>query len=181
MIHNILRAKYQKWIMLSRWCKHDIGNSLIQVLVSGDLSEFILQCQERQTEPLSKLFEWSCLQNMVSTFWANNNNTLDWHYLWRTTSVPYLEVAFVPPVLGQRVPQLLITPHCLQHMGSCLRFTCWLAEEGPPHPKKRKLVEEVTSPNRKTVTAGRASEAPLQSISSFKDFWVPRAVSGSSF
>lgn len=67
--------------MLSRWCKDDIGDSLIQILVGGDLSEIILQCQEQKTEPLSKLFEWSCLQNILSTFWANNNNTLDWHYL----------------------------------------------------------------------------------------------------
>lgn len=35
----------------------------------------------------------------------------------------YLEVALVPAVLGQSIPQLLITPDRLQHVGRCLRFT----------------------------------------------------------
>lgn len=32
----------------------------------------------------------------------------------------YLEVALVPAILGQSVPQLLVAPHCLQHVGCCL-------------------------------------------------------------
>lgn len=30
------------------------------------------------------------------------------------TLVPHLEMSFVPAVLGQRVPQLFVAPHCLQ-------------------------------------------------------------------
>lgn len=37
-------------------------------------------------------------------------------------TVLYLEVALVPAVLGQGVPQLLIAPDRLQHVGRRLRF-----------------------------------------------------------
>lgn len=41
----------------------------------------------------------------------------------------YLEVALVPAVLGQRVPQLLVAPHRLQHVGRRLGLAARLAEK----------------------------------------------------
>lgn len=40
----------------------------------------------------------------------------------------YLKVTLVPAGLDQSVPQVLVGPYCLQHMGSCLGLPCWLAD-----------------------------------------------------
>lgn len=50
----------------------------------------------------------------------------------------YLEVALVPAVLGQSVPQLLVAPHCLQHVGRCLGLAARLAEKVSRRPSLKK-------------------------------------------
>lgn len=48
----------------------------------------------------------------------------------------YLEVALVPAVLSQSVPQLLVAPDRLQHVGRRLGLAGRLAEKGPQNSDK---------------------------------------------
>lgn len=71
----------------------------------------------------------------------------------------YLEVTLVPAVLGQSVPQLLITPDRLQHVGRRLRFASRLAEgatKGRKYTKNEQQLKSETSSNLQTVMAGCA-------------------------
>lgn len=44
----------------------------------------------------------------------------------------YLKVALVPACLHQSVSQVLVSPYCLEHMGSRLGLPCWLADSKSP-------------------------------------------------
>ena len=65
---------------------------------------------------------------------------------------PYLEVTLVPAVLGQGVPEVLVTPHGLEHVRRCLRLPWRLAEgkEG-----RWKITNEARVKGRREEEGGR--------------------------
>lgn len=77
--------------------------------------------------------------------------------------IPYLEVALVPAILGQGVPQLFVTPNCLQHVWRRLCFARRLAVRGRVGVEKNQLsVTDIGKPAGKWISeAHRRLRGPL--------------------